>query len=170
MLLSLSTVQLACSRLSPSLSAVAPPLLTRCGLLPLLMLWLRLSPRRPTATLFYLIATHTPSPQAYGQTTYLITTLQRVPRGTEGAVSAEGTLAGAAAALLFSLVALGVGQVRALRWHVVLCLGAHTSNSWAWARCVACLCRSHALFSRPGRAQRAQRQRQLLLKVPNPER
>ncbi|GBF94344.1 hypothetical protein Rsub_06966 [Raphidocelis subcapitata] len=49
--------------------------------------------------------------KAYGKTTYLITTLQRVPRGTEGAVSAEGTAAGAAAALFFSFVALAVGQV-----------------------------------------------------------
>mmetsp|Transcript_20560 Transcript_20560/g.34947 ORF Transcript_20560/g.34947 Transcript_20560/m.34947 type:complete len:317 (+) Transcript_20560:54-1004(+) len=32
--------------------------------------------------------------KAYGRTTYLITTLRRVPRGTEGAVSLEGTLAG----------------------------------------------------------------------------
>lgn len=32
--------------------------------------------------------------KAYGSTTYLITTLKLVPRGTEGAVSAEGTLAG----------------------------------------------------------------------------
>ena len=32
--------------------------------------------------------------KAYGRTTYLIITLQRVPAGTEGAVSLEGTLAG----------------------------------------------------------------------------
>ena len=32
--------------------------------------------------------------KAYGKTTYLITTLQLVPKGTEGAVSLEGTLAG----------------------------------------------------------------------------
>lgn len=32
--------------------------------------------------------------KAYGEKTYLVTTLQRVPRGTEGAVSLEGTLAG----------------------------------------------------------------------------
>ncbi len=32
--------------------------------------------------------------KAYGQRTFLITTLQPVPRGTEGAVSLEGTLAG----------------------------------------------------------------------------
>ncbi len=50
--------------------------------------------------------------QAYGKTTFLITTLKAVPRGTEGAVSAEGTAAGAAAALAFSAVALGLGQVR----------------------------------------------------------
>jgi uncharacterized membrane protein len=49
--------------------------------------------------------------QAYGQTTYLITTMERVPRGTEGAVSVEGTLAGAAAAVLFASVAVVVGQV-----------------------------------------------------------
>ena len=49
--------------------------------------------------------------QAYGQTTYLITTLERVPRGTEGAVSVEGTLAGAVAAVAFALLACGVQQV-----------------------------------------------------------
>jgi uncharacterized membrane protein len=32
--------------------------------------------------------------KAYGKTTYLITTFERVPAGTEGAVSLEGTLAG----------------------------------------------------------------------------
>ncbi len=52
--------------------------------------------------------------QAYGQTTYLITTMQRVPRGTEGAVSAEGTAAGAAAAVLFAGMAVLVGQVSIL--------------------------------------------------------
>jgi len=35
--------------------------------------------------------------QAYGRTTYLITSFKRVPAGTEGAVSLEGTLAGIAA-------------------------------------------------------------------------
>jgi len=38
--------------------------------------------------------------QAVGRRTYLVTTLRPVPRGTEGAVSLEGTLAGLAAALL----------------------------------------------------------------------
>ncbi len=53
--------------------------------------------------------------QAYGQTTYLITTLRRVPRGTEGAISAEGTLAGAGAALAFAALAAVIGQVWCLR-------------------------------------------------------
>lgn len=35
--------------------------------------------------------------QAFGRTTYLVTTFKRVPAGTEGAVSLEGTLAGIAA-------------------------------------------------------------------------
>ncbi|WP_287129695.1 TIGR00297 family protein [Candidatus Cyanaurora vandensis] len=45
--------------------------------------------------------------KAYGQTTYLITTLRPVPAGTEGAVSLEGTLAGVGAGLV--LAALGAG-------------------------------------------------------------
>lgn len=38
--------------------------------------------------------------KAYGRRTYLITTLRSVPRGTDGAVSLEGTAAGMVAALL----------------------------------------------------------------------
>ena len=49
--------------------------------------------------------------QAYGKTTYLITTLQRVPRGTEGAVSLEGSLAGLAAAFGFASLSYAIGQV-----------------------------------------------------------
>jgi hypothetical protein len=52
--------------------------------------------------------------KAYGRTTYLSTTFQRVPRGTEGAVSVEGTLAGAAASALMAVLALLSGQVRAV--------------------------------------------------------
>ncbi|KAK3282241.1 hypothetical protein CYMTET_10014 [Cymbomonas tetramitiformis] len=37
--------------------------------------------------------------KAYGKTTYLSTTFKTVPRGTEGAVSLEGTVAGAGAAV-----------------------------------------------------------------------
>ncbi len=58
-----------------------------------------------------LIIEHQHTAQAYGKTTYLITTLGRVPRGTEGAISAEGTLAGAGAALAFAALAAAIGQV-----------------------------------------------------------
>lgn len=50
--------------------------------------------------------------KAYGSITYLVTTLQVVPKGTEGAVSAEGTVAGAAASVLAALYGLGVGLLR----------------------------------------------------------
>ena len=43
--------------------------------------------------------------KAYGKNTYLITTLKMVPKGTEGAVSLEGTLAGVFA----SMVVAGIG-------------------------------------------------------------
>ena len=49
--------------------------------------------------------------KAYGQRTFLITTLQPVPRGTEGAVSLEGTLAGVLGSLALAVVAWGVGLI-----------------------------------------------------------
>lgn len=48
--------------------------------------------------------------KAYGRRTYLITTLRSVPRGTDGAVSLEGTASGVAAALLVG----GLGAALAL--------------------------------------------------------
>ena len=48
--------------------------------------------------------------KAYGKRTFLITTLQPVPAGTEGAVSLEGTLAG----ILGSAVIAGVGWATGL--------------------------------------------------------
>ena len=47
--------------------------------------------------------------QAYGRTPYLVTTFRRVPPGTDGAVSVEGTLAGIAASLLLAVLAWAVG-------------------------------------------------------------
>ena len=49
--------------------------------------------------------------KAYGKRTFLITTLQPVPRGTEGAVSLEGTLAGIVASIAIALVGWGVGCI-----------------------------------------------------------
>jgi uncharacterized protein (TIGR00297 family) len=49
--------------------------------------------------------------KAYGQRTFLITTLQPVPRGTEGAVSLEGTLAGVVASLGLALLGWLIGLI-----------------------------------------------------------
>ncbi|MGA9380795.1 MAG: TIGR00297 family protein [Phormidium sp.] len=49
--------------------------------------------------------------KAYGKRTFLITTLQPVARGTEGAVSLEGTLAGIIGSIAIALVAWGVGLI-----------------------------------------------------------
>ena len=49
--------------------------------------------------------------KAYGKTTFLITTLERVEPGTEGAVSAEGTAAAFVGGALLSLIAYGLQLV-----------------------------------------------------------
>lgn len=49
--------------------------------------------------------------KAYGQRTFLITTLKPVPRGTEGAVSLEGTLAGVLASVAIALVGWLAGLI-----------------------------------------------------------
>jgi uncharacterized protein (TIGR00297 family) len=49
--------------------------------------------------------------KAYGKTTYLITNFKSVPRGTEGAVSLEGTIAGLVAATAIALLGWGIGAI-----------------------------------------------------------
>eukprot|EP00565_Helicotheca_tamesis_P005115 CAMPEP_0185727890 /NCGR_PEP_ID=MMETSP1171-20130828/3442_1 /TAXON_ID=374046 /ORGANISM="Helicotheca tamensis, Strain CCMP826" /LENGTH=226 /DNA_ID=CAMNT_0028396535 /DNA_START=444 /DNA_END=1124 /DNA_ORIENTATION=- len=49
--------------------------------------------------------------KAYGKTTFLITTFEKVEPGTEGAVSLEGTLAAAFGGLLLPLYGLGVDLI-----------------------------------------------------------
>lgn len=58
--------------------------------------------------------------QASGQTPWLITTWKQVPAGTDGGISKAGSLAGAAAALLVSLVFIPAG----LPWPWFLIAGA----------------------------------------------
>ncbi|MBO9997813.1 MAG: TIGR00297 family protein [Cyanobacteria bacterium SID2] len=69
--------------------------------------------------------------KAYGKRTFLITTLQPVPRGTEGAVSLEGTLAGVAASILMALLGWGIGSIDALGavWCVVAAFVATNAES-----------------------------------------
>jgi uncharacterized protein (TIGR00297 family) len=49
--------------------------------------------------------------KAYGQHTFLITTLKPVARGTEGAVSLEGTVAGVAGSVGIAIIAYLVGLI-----------------------------------------------------------
>jgi uncharacterized protein (TIGR00297 family) len=74
--------------------------------------------------------------KAYGKTTYLSTPpFTRVPRGTEGAVSLEGTLAGVGASLFFAGVAAALGQadVRGAAVCVFAAFVATTLESWLGA-------------------------------------
>lgn len=52
--------------------------------------------------------------KAYGRRTFLITTLKPVPRGTEGAVSLEGTLAGLVGSILLAVFAWSIGFISPL--------------------------------------------------------
>jgi uncharacterized protein (TIGR00297 family) len=81
--------------------------------------------------------------KAYGKRTFLITTLQPVPRGTEGAVSLEGTLAGIFASVLLAMLGWGVGLIDV--WGILWCIlaafiatnlesviGATLQSRWQW--------------------------------------
>ncbi|MGA1476521.1 MAG: DUF92 domain-containing protein [Prochlorothrix sp.] len=81
--------------------------------------------------------------KAYGRRTFLITTLRPVPRGTEGAVSLEGTVAGFAASIAIALVGWAVGLVTP--WGIGICavaafvatnlesvIGATLQSQWTW--------------------------------------
>ncbi|VXD20588.1 TIGR00297 family protein [Planktothrix paucivesiculata] len=81
--------------------------------------------------------------KAYGQQTFLITTLKPVPRGTEGAVSLEGTLAGVGASIVVSVLAwsLGLIDVWGILWSVIAAfvatnlesvIGATLQTKWTW--------------------------------------
>lgn len=60
--------------------------------------------------------------KAYGKHTFLITTLKPVPRGTEGAVSLEGTLAGIVGSIAIACVGWAVGLIAP--WGIAVCVGA----------------------------------------------
>ncbi|WP_013322691.1 TIGR00297 family protein [Gloeothece verrucosa] len=81
--------------------------------------------------------------KAYGKRTFLITTLQPVARGTEGAVSLEGTLAGVAASVVIAALAWAMGLIDEIGivWCVIAAfiatnleslIGATLQSKWDW--------------------------------------
>jgi uncharacterized protein (TIGR00297 family) len=81
--------------------------------------------------------------KAYGKSTFLITTLQPVARGTEGAISLEGTIAGIVGSLAIALVAWSVSLIDGwgIVWSVLAALiatnlesviGATLQNKYNW--------------------------------------
>ncbi len=81
--------------------------------------------------------------KAYGKRTFLITTLQPVPRGTEGAVSLEGTLAGIFASVVLAILGWGINLIDG--WDIIWCvlaafiatnlesvIGATLQSRWQW--------------------------------------
>ncbi|MHC5723669.1 MAG: TIGR00297 family protein [Nostoc sp.] len=81
--------------------------------------------------------------KAYGKSTFLITTFQPVPRGTEGAVSLEGTLAGIVASVAIAFVGWAVGLIDLLgvAWCVLAAfiatniesvIGATLQSKYTW--------------------------------------
>jgi len=73
--------------------------------------------------------------KAYGTNAYLSTTLQKVPRGTEGAVSVEGSAAGLAAAASVSAVAIFIGMIppKAALAAALAAVAANVFESWLGA-------------------------------------
>jgi uncharacterized protein (TIGR00297 family) len=69
--------------------------------------------------------------KAFGKTTYLITSLKPVPRGTEGAVSLEGTLAGILASIILAVIAWVIGLISPLGiiWCIIAAFIATTIES-----------------------------------------
>lgn len=58
--------------------------------------------------------------KVYGKRTFLITTFQPVPKGTEGAVSLEGTLAGIIASVAIAVLAWSTNMIEAM--GIVICI------------------------------------------------
>ncbi|AFZ34310.1 protein of unknown function DUF92 transmembrane [Stanieria cyanosphaera PCC 7437] len=81
--------------------------------------------------------------KAYGKHTFLITTLKPVPKGTEGAVSLEGTVAGIVGSLAIAIIAWLVGTIDGLGilWCAIAAflattieslIGATWQSNWSW--------------------------------------
>lgn len=67
--------------------------------------------------------------KAYGKSTYLITTLKRVPRGTEGAVSMEGTAAGIVGSVVLTGIAHWLGLITGWRSSLTCVIAAFCATT-----------------------------------------
>lgn len=67
--------------------------------------------------------------QAYGKTTILLTGFKRVPPGTEGAVSLEGTMAGIGASVVLAIVAMVTGVVIGWQGFLAVVIAAFIGNT-----------------------------------------
>ena len=69
--------------------------------------------------------------KAYGKTTYMSTPpFKLVPRGTEGAVSVEGTVAGLVISGVFAALAMAVGQLRSVESVGICVFAAFVATSF----------------------------------------
>jgi uncharacterized protein (TIGR00297 family) len=67
--------------------------------------------------------------QAFGKTTILLTSLKRVPPGTEGAVSLEGTFAGIVGSLILAAIAAAAGVIHGWLGIVAVVIAAFVGNT-----------------------------------------
>jgi len=67
--------------------------------------------------------------QAYGKTTILLTSFKRVPPGTEGAVSLEGTVAGIIGSLVLAVIGYATGIVPGWQAIVAVVTAAFIGNT-----------------------------------------
>jgi uncharacterized protein (TIGR00297 family) len=67
--------------------------------------------------------------KAYGKNTYLITTLKMVPKGTEGAVSVEGTVAGVLGSIIMTAVAIPLGLIASSKGFVASIIAAFVATT-----------------------------------------
>lgn len=67
--------------------------------------------------------------KAYGKNTYLITTLKMVPKGTEGAVSIEGTMAGVIGSIVMAAVGILLGIITTAKGFVACIIAAFVATT-----------------------------------------
>ena len=67
--------------------------------------------------------------KAYGKNTYLITTLKMVPKGTEGAISIEGTLAGVLGSVIMAAVGIPLGFITTMKGFLACIIAAFVATT-----------------------------------------